>query len=117
VSSWIKTLCTLQEQLVLYAAQEKMDVPKHRYDGEDADEHEVALVLGIPLAEATYRLKGLDGLRELQRKDIYAGLASQQIPVTMTASRPTIYERMAVLRSRPKKKRKRRKTDDGSTGN
>lgn len=111
--SEFKMLQRLRDQLVLLAAQEPKALPKHRWDGEDADEHEVAAVLRIPVIEAAVRLHGKEALKAFEYKDVYGDCASHSLTV---GAGTTIQQRIGrfVQRRRRRPLKKRKKGNDGS---
>jgi hypothetical protein len=93
---------------------EHMDVPKHRFDGEDAKAADVAAILRVSIEEAAVRLDGPKALLKFRTKDVYSGSGSTTHSVGVGT---TIYGRMSamVTRKPKKKKRKRRRnSNDGS---
>lgn len=114
MSKVFKSLNRLRDQLVLLAAEEPKALPKHRWDGEEADEYEVAAVLRIPLIEAAVRLRGKDALKDFEYKDVFANCASHSLTV---GAGTTIQQRVGRFVQRRKRRPLRmRKVDDSSKG-
>ena len=111
-----RTLFALRDALVLFAAREPMDVPKHRFDGEDMTVKDVSVALRIPIEEAAVRLLGKGVLKGYNYKDVHGGMDCHSVQVGVGT---TIHQRaqsFIARRTRNLPKRKKRKRNDSSQG-
>lgn len=114
MSKVFRALNRLRDQLVLIAAQEPKALPRFRWDGEDADAHEVAAVLRIPLIEAAVRLHGAKALKDFEYKDVFSDCASHSLTV---GAGTTIQQRVGrFVQRRKRRPLRRKKKHDSSKG-
>lgn len=109
-----RTLYALRNQLVLVAAQEQKELPRYRFDGEEADTKEIAAALRIPIEEAAVRLLGPGILRGYRYKDVHGGLGSHSVQVGVGTTIQQRAQAFVARRTRKLPKRKKRKSDDSS---
>jgi hypothetical protein len=116
MSKLVKHMNALRDLLVLAAVQvEQLDLPKFRYDGEEAKAEDVAAELRIPIQEAAVRLGGPLELKRFEVKDVYSGQAAHDVRVGVGT---TIQQRIHryIGRNPVRRKKRRRKRNDGSSG-